>query len=84
MTARHQWTAADDKALVAGYQRGDSAATLAARIGVDLTAVQNRARKLGIRHRSQTRSLAERFLDRVSPEPNSGCWLWDSSADRNG
>jgi hypothetical protein len=22
------------------------------------------------------RSIAERFWDKVSPEPNSGCWLW--------
>lgn len=22
------------------------------------------------------RPLAERFMDKVSPEPNSGCWLW--------
>jgi hypothetical protein len=24
--------------------------------------------------------LMDRFLDRVSPEPNTGCWLWDGAA----
>lgn len=24
----------------------------------------------------QGKSLRERFMDKVSPEPNSGCWLW--------
>jgi hypothetical protein len=29
-------------------------------------------------------SLAERFMKKVSPEPNSGCWLWFGSIDRKG
>ena len=28
--------------------------------------------------------IAERFLDKISPEPNSGCWLWDASLDGKG
>ena len=84
MTARRQWTAAEDDALVAGYRHGDSAAAIARRIGVDVTDVHNRARKLGLRHRSVARGLAERFFDRVSPEPNSGCWLWTGATDWNG
>ncbi len=27
---------------------------------------------------------AERFMSFISPEPNSGCWLWDGSDDNNG
>lgn len=26
----------------------------------------------------------DRFADRVSPEPNSGCWLWTGVLDHNG
>lgn len=26
----------------------------------------------------------ERFLDKVSPEPNSGCWLWDAADNGKG
>lgn len=28
--------------------------------------------------------LPQRFWDKVSPEPNSGCWLWAGSASRKG
>jgi hypothetical protein len=30
------------------------------------------------------RSMEERFWSRVSPEPNSGCWLWEGSCDKRG
>ena len=30
------------------------------------------------------RSLEDRFFDRVIPEPNSGCWLWEGSQIRGG
>ena len=30
------------------------------------------------------RPLAERFWKFVSPEPNSGCWLWDGGMSRCG
>jgi len=29
-------------------------------------------------------SLKDRFLDKVHPEPMSGCWLWGAAADENG
>ena len=29
-------------------------------------------------------TLEERFWRHVSPEPNSGCWLWDGPVDENG
>ena len=29
-------------------------------------------------------NLADRFMQFVFPEPNSGCWLWDSTDDGNG
>lgn len=29
-------------------------------------------------------AIDERFWRFVSPEPNSGCWLWDGSVDRRG
>jgi hypothetical protein len=28
--------------------------------------------------------IALRFFDKVSPEPNSGCWLWDSAVNNKG
>lgn len=28
--------------------------------------------------------LPDRFWDKVSPEPNSGCWLWSGSANDKG
>lgn len=28
--------------------------------------------------------LAERFWGKVTPEPNTGCWLWTASHDRDG
>ncbi len=28
--------------------------------------------------------LPQRFWSKVSPEPNSGCWLWVGSTDRHG
>lgn len=30
------------------------------------------------------RSFLERLMTRVSPEPNSGCWLWFGDVDRDG
>jgi len=32
----------------------------------------------------QTTSLMDRFMAKVSPEPNSGCWLWMGSCDWGG
>ena len=29
-------------------------------------------------------TLLSRFLDKVSPEPNTGCWLWHGSCDGKG
>jgi hypothetical protein len=29
-------------------------------------------------------SITERFLSHVSPEPNSGCWLWTAAHWKNG
>lgn len=28
--------------------------------------------------------LPQKFWDKVSPEPNSGCWLWTASGDQHG
>jgi len=28
--------------------------------------------------------MIPRFLSKVSPEPNSGCWLWDASVHKSG
>lgn len=40
------------------------------------------SRKCGITYRYGT--PAQRFMEAVSPEPNSGCWLWTKYLDRNG
>ena len=29
-------------------------------------------------------TLEERFLKKISPEPNTGCWLWTGSSDTRG
>lgn len=36
------------------------------------------------RNRKRVRSLQERFDSFYIPEPNTGCWLWESRADRGG
>lgn len=33
---------------------------------------------------TKPRPLGERFLANVSPEPNTGCWIWAGDAFRNG
>lgn len=30
------------------------------------------------------KTLAERFCEKVSPEPNTGCWLWMGASSRRG
>lgn len=30
------------------------------------------------------RALIERFMSKVSPEPNTGCWLWTGAAAKDG
>lgn len=32
----------------------------------------------------ERKSLEVRFWEKVSPEPNSGCWLWDGAHDSGG
>jgi hypothetical protein len=81
---RYIWTDAADRMVQAGYERGDDARVIAARIGVTPSAVHNRAKILGQPHRRKNRTMEQRFWDYVSPEPNSGCWLWDGSYDRKG
>lgn len=31
-----------------------------------------------------TQSIVDRFMDKVIPEPMSGCWLWGAACDRKG
>jgi hypothetical protein len=38
----------------------------------------------GVMNRGRRGSLEERFWRYVSPEPNSGCWLWVASLDGRG
>lgn len=82
--ARRTWTDATDEMVRAGYERGDDVRTIAVRIGVTANAVHNHARILGQAHRRKNRTLEQRFSDFISPEPNSGCWLWDGAYDRKG
>lgn len=30
------------------------------------------------------KTLLERFMDKVIPEPNTGCWLWDGNRNEKG
>ena len=32
----------------------------------------------------RTRDIRERFMEKMSPEPNSGCWLWLGFIAKNG
>lgn len=32
----------------------------------------------------RTRSITERFYEKIMPEPNSGCWLWDGWCNYKG
>ena len=34
--------------------------------------------------RKMTKTILERFWDKVMPEPNSGCWLWTGAIDATG
>lgn len=34
---------------------------------------------MAITHRDASRTLEDRFYEKISPEPNSGCWLWDGA-----
>lgn len=36
------------------------------------------------RHKTRKLTLEERFWRHVSPEPNSGCWLWDGTVSGSG
>ena len=82
--SRHKWTPEEDRRIAEVYARGSDAEVLAAEIGVATSALYNRVHKLGVKHRKWNRTLAERFADYVSPEPNSGCWLWDGSCSHLG
>jgi hypothetical protein len=31
-----------------------------------------------------TKTTIDRFMDKVSPEPNSGCWLWTAGMSKSG
>jgi len=33
---------------------------------------------------AKMKSVVDRFLDKISPEPNTGCWLWTASLDHHG
>jgi hypothetical protein len=41
-----------------------------------------RAYLRGIRYK--VRTLQERFEEKYTPEPNSGCWLWTATIDEDG
>jgi len=81
---RYVWTDATDDVVRSGYERGDPVSEIAARLGRTTVAVSVHAQALGLRHRYSQRTLADRFMDYVLPEPNSGCWLWTGSRDRKG
>lgn len=42
------------------------------------------SRKAGLVERKKRLPLKERFLEKISPEPNSGCWLWTARVDKHG
>lgn len=65
------------------------ASEVAAILGLRVMQVWARAGKLGFKKPKYLReyildTASERFWKYVSPEPNSGCWLWSGSQDRKG
>lgn len=65
--------------FVERYRAGDTIAQIAEGAGVSYTTIHRRLRAAGecLRARGVPAvDLAERFMALVSPEPNSGCWLW--------
>jgi hypothetical protein len=80
----HNWTASDDAALRRGFAYGERSEAIARKLCVTLAAVHNRAKTLSQPHRFMRRTLEQRWWDHVSPEPNTGCWLWDGANDRKG
>lgn len=81
---RRVWTDALDEVVRLGYERGTPVSEIAEQLGMTVVAVALHGRVIGLRHRRRTRTLADRFMDYVSPEPNSGCFLWEGSCDRRG
>jgi hypothetical protein len=88
------WTTEDDARLAELAAAGLGSKQVAALIGKTVSAVNNRCYLKRIRFdRSAANArriaalqkpVAERFFNFVSPEPNSGCWLWAGSCDRKG
>jgi hypothetical protein len=70
-TNYHHWSAEDDAVMRDAYRQGNLAQNTAARLGVSVSAVFNRAHKLGLRHKRMARSLKERFYEHISPEPTA-------------
>ena len=45
-------------------------------LGLSGSAVRNGLRAAGVEFRKVPKSLEDRLWDYISPEPNTGCWLW--------
>lgn len=82
--ARHIWTVDDDAVLRVGFEKGIPAIEIANSLKISRRAVYTRAHKLGFPHKAKNRSLEERFLQFIHPEPNSGCWLWTGAISSDG
>jgi hypothetical protein len=37
-----------------------------------------------VSHVNRSKTVDERIWEKVSPEPNSGCWLWTAATDKDG
>lgn len=74
--AKRMWSMQDHVILREKYALGVPIEDIAAHFGVTKRAVLGQALRLGLRHKSRSRSLADRFAEHVMAEPNSGCLLW--------
>jgi hypothetical protein len=80
-----RWDDNADRILADAYAKGVPAENIVAMIGCSTVhQIRNRAAALKIKHRQNNRTLDERFWDYVSPEPNSGCWLWTGTISSTG
>lgn len=68
------------------WEAGRTQREIAAALRIGLHTIGSDMRIMGLRREGNKRrgGLEAQFMAFVQPEPNSGCWLWDGSADTRG
>lgn len=78
------WRAGDKERVADMFARGMTARETADQLGLKTTQIAGAWQKMGLRRLENRGSLRNRFEAKVSPEPNSGCWLWCGGANQQG